>query len=184
MTAATSVFRFLGASTISLPAFKACKLTLALPDTPLIARASVKIRPLKANSSVSKPYTTLREREEGNPPKGSITGTWRCPTIIPLNPARMASLKGYNSTLSNRSRVKGSTGNALWESTSVSPCPGKCLQTESTPPPSSPVAYAITLSATRTGSSPKERLLITGFLGLTFTSATGAKLTCTPSSRH
>ena len=39
------------------------------------------------------------------------------------------------------------------------------------------------LSATRTGSSPKDRVLITGFLGLIFTSATGAKLTCTPVER-
>ena len=29
-------------------------------------------------------------------------------------------------------------------------------------------------------SSPKERLFITGLLGFTFTSTTGAKFTCTP----
>ena len=31
---------------------------------------------------------------------------------------------------SKRSRVKGSMGRALCESTSVSPCPGKCLHTD------------------------------------------------------
>lgn len=31
---------------------------------------------------------------KGSPPIGSITGTCKCPTIIPPNPARMASLKG------------------------------------------------------------------------------------------
>ena len=36
---------------------------------------------------------------------GSRAGTCKCPTIIPPKPARMASLKGYSSTLSRRARL-------------------------------------------------------------------------------
>ena len=79
---------------MSLPAFKACKLTFPFPATPFMASASVNMSPLNASSSVSKSYTTLRDKEDGSPPIGSITGTCKCPTIIPPNPARMASLKG------------------------------------------------------------------------------------------
>jgi hypothetical protein len=41
----------------------------------------------------------------------------------------------------------------------------------------------LTITPTFAGSSPNERMLITGLRGLLFTSATGAKLTCTPSAR-
>ena len=40
-----------------------------------------------------------------------------------------------------------------------------------------------TSAPTRAGSSPNDRMLITGLRGLLLTSATGAKLTCTPSAR-
>ena len=79
---------------MSLPAFKARTHTLSFPATPFMARASVKMSPLKAKSSLNSLYTTLRESEEGRPPIGSTTGTCRCPTIMPPNPARMALLKG------------------------------------------------------------------------------------------
>ena len=52
-----------------------------------------------------------------------------------------------------------------------------------TPPACSPSTAARTIVPTRAGSSPNERMLITGLRGLLFTSATGAKFTCTPRAR-
>ena len=62
----------------------------------------------------------------------------------------------------------------------VSPCPGKCFSVATTPPACRPSTAARTIAPTRPGSSPNERMLITGLRGLLFTSATGAKFTCTP----
>ena len=46
-----------------------------------------------------------------------------------------------------------------------------------------PRANALASAPTRAGSSPNERMLMTGLRGLLLTSATGAKLMCTPSAR-
>ena len=63
------------------------------------------------------------------------------------------------------------------------PVPRKCLSVAMMPPSCAPSTYAATSAPTRAGSSPYDRVLITGLRGLLFTSATGAKFTCTPSAR-
>ena len=88
------------------------------------------------------------------------------------------------STLSRRAREWFTTVACLWESVDVSPWPGKCLATESTPASSRPREYAVPSAATRAGFSPKERKPITGLEGLELTSTSGAKLTLMPSSEH
>ena len=75
------------------------------------------------------------------------------------------------------------SGSPRCESTSVSPCPGKCLRVATTPPACRPRTQAEARRATTAGSSPNERVLMTGLRGLLLTSATGAKLTCTPRAR-
>ena len=67
-------------------------------------------------------------------------------------------------------------GRPTCESTSVSPCPGKCFAVATSPPSCVPRTNAADSRATRSGSSPNERVLITGFDGLLLTSTTGAKL--------
>ena len=74
-------------------------------------------------------------------------------------------------------------GSPRCESTSVSPCPGKCLRVATEPPACRPRTQAAARRATSAGSSPNDRVLMTGLRGLLFTSATGAKLTCTPRAR-
>ena len=49
------------------------------------------------------------------------------------------------------------TGKSLCESTSVSPCPGKCLAHAIIPSSCIPLAYAHPFSLTFMGSSPKDR---------------------------
>lgn len=111
--ASTSSLILRGTNSRSFPACKALRQMPVLPfATPCMANASVNTSPLKPSSCLSRPCTTLRESEEGTPRAGSSAGTSRCPTIMPDNPARIAFLKGYSSTLSNRSREKGSRGSA------------------------------------------------------------------------
>ena len=75
------------------------------------------------------------------------------------------------------------TGRSRCESTSVSPWPGKCFTTASMPPAASPSMYAAASRPTVAGSSPKDRVLITGLRGLLLTSTTGAKFTWMPIAR-
>ena len=97
--------------------------------------------------------------------------------MTPGIPASKSWRKGYNSTVSIRAaewRIKGS---AKWESTSVSPCPGKCLATAITCWDCRPRMYCRVRLLTSSFFSPNDRMPMTGFLGLTLMSATGAKFT-------
>ena len=62
----------------------------------------------------------------------------------------------------------------------VSPCPGKCLAVDSTPASSNPATWPTTASPTMPGNAPGDRIPMTGLLGRTLTSATGAKSMLTP----
>src|SRR5438445_6552164 len=61
----------------------------------------------------------------------------------------------------------------MCESICVSPWPGKCLSVASMPWSWRPRTYSCTRRDTARGSSPKERMLMIGFSGLLFTSASG-----------
>ncbi len=65
----------------------------------------------------------------------------------------------------------------------VAPCPGKCFAVDATPAPSDPRTQAAANAATRSGSSPNERVPMTRFRGSTLTSHTGAWSTVSPSAR-
>lgn len=54
-------------------------------------------------------------------------GTEICAVMTAPMPASIAARNGRSSTESMRARSWLMTGNAMWESTSVSPWPGKCL---------------------------------------------------------
>jgi hypothetical protein len=60
-----------------------------------------------------------------------------------------------------------------WVSVAVSPWPGKCFAVDSIPPAWIPFEYDAAISETSATSSPNERMLMIGFLGLLFTSTTG-----------
>ena len=98
-------------------------------------------------------------------------------------PAARPARNGGSSTRSRRARGCAMSGSPRCESTSVSPCPGKCLRVATTPPACRPRTQAEASRDTTAGSSPNERVLMTGLRGLLLTSATGAKLTCTPRAR-
>src|SRR3989442_361866 len=66
------------------------------------------------------------------------------------------------------------------ESTDGSPFPGKCLAVTRSPFARAPRMNAATKAPTPSGSSPNDRSLMTGLVGLLFTSATGASAHWTP----
>ena len=99
-----------------------------------------------------------------------------CATITPAAPAAMPVLNGASSTASSRSRGCGTTGRPRCESTSVSPWPGKCFSVASMPASCRPRANPATIAPARAGSSPNDRMLITGLRGLLLTSATGREV--------
>ena len=68
------------------------------------------------------------------------------------------------------------TGSVLWESLSVSPCPGKCLTDVKTPASLCPIIYALAFLYTLSGSSPNDLFPIIGFFELLLTSTEGEKL--------
>ncbi|PSK61312.1 hypothetical protein B0E53_06787 [Micromonospora sp. MH33] len=105
---------------------------------------------------------------------GSSAGTSRCPVITACAPAVTAARNGASSTASSRARSPPMRGRSWWESTRVSPCPGKCLAQAATPPACRPRTQAAVCRATRAGSAPNERTPITGFAGFELTSASGA----------
>lgn len=71
-------------------------------------------------------------------------------------------------------------GSAWWESTAVSPWPGKCLVQAATPVDCRPSTQAAVCRATRSLLAPKERTPMTGLSGLALTSAEGAQSKLTP----
>ena len=91
--------------------------------------------------------------------------------MIAVTPASIAARNGSSASGRNVSTV----GSSRCESSSVSPCPGKCLAQAATPPASSPATNAATWRATSSASEPNERTPMIGLSAVVFTSATGAK---------
>ena len=96
-----------------------------------------------------------------------------CAVITDFTPAATAARNGARCA-SQPSALWSTRGRPWWESTEVSPCPGKCLAQAATPALCSPRTYAAVCRATVSGSAPKERVPITGLSWLVFTSASGA----------
>jgi len=136
--------------------------------------ASVTMRSSKPRSSRRRPVVTFSEREAGTDASGSSSGRARCPVITLPMPPSSTCRNGTSSSESSRARSKRSTGSAMCESTSVSPCPGKCLTVAMVPPARAPSAKAEAMVPTSAGVSPNDRMLMIGFSGLLLTSATGA----------
>jgi hypothetical protein len=121
-----------------------------------------------------------RDSVAGTP--GSSASNTTCAVMMAgTRPA--AALKGASSTWRNRSRSCPNRGSARWLSTSVSPCPGKCLPHAMTPASINPSAKGRAKSMTACAVAPNERSPMMGFSGLVFTSSTGAKFTLKPSTR-
>ncbi len=150
--------------------------------TPPISMASVTIRPSKPSSPRSRSTASGGDRVAGAP-DGSIAGTATCASMTESTPASTARRKGGSSTASSRSRSTSIVGSETWLSIAVSPWPGKCLAVDSMPPPRRPSMKAAPRRETSSGSSPKERRLITGLAGLLLTSTTGAKAQWMPTAR-
>ena len=147
-----------------------------------MSMASVKMRPPNPISSRSSSVSTAGASVAGvRAPV--ISGTVMCAVMIAPRPASTARRKGSSSTESMRSRLTRMTGSEMCESTPVSPWPGKCFAVAIAPWSCRPRTKADPSRPTCSGSSPKERTLMTGFSGLLLTSRTGAKGTCTPIAR-
>ena len=139
-------------------------------------------RPSKPSSRRSSCSPTAGESVAGAP-EASRAGTAMCPSMTASTPAASSWRKGRSSTESSRARSPETVATARCESTAVSPWPGKCLAVVSRLPSRAPRTQAAARLATSCGSSPKERMLITGLAGLLLTSATGAKVQWMPTAR-
>ena len=184
LIAVTALAMSCGNSSTSFPANSA--FTSASPGgvlsvTPFIFMASVKQMPRNPKVPFRRLSTMIGEREAGTPVL-SKAGTFRCEFMMAGTSASIKARYGYSSMESSLLRECEMVGNALCESVSVSPCPGKCLATGNTPPAMEPFMKRMAFCDTSSGSSPNERMPITGLAGLLLMSTTGAKLTWTPSS--
>lgn len=110
----------------------------------------------------------------------SSAGSRMCALITDLVPAAIAARNGSRSRACTVSRSTSIRGTAWWESTAVSPCPGKCLTQAATPALCRPVTNAAVCRATSSGSAPKDRTPMTGLCRLELTSADGAQSRVTP----
>ena len=166
-----------GISRISTPALYAASgiSFLARPlsfDTPYMSSASVQIIPSNPSFSLRSPVTIGLDIEDGVPVE-SRDGMLICPTMTMSVPAAISLLKGYNSRVSSLSMLYGNTGSARWESTLVSPWPGKCFAQPATPPSCRPKSIVVANLLTFSLSSPNERKLTICLSGLLLRSTAG-----------
>ena len=147
-----------GHSSTSAPAIMAATAGLRPwgSTAPFIPRASVYISPSKPRLSRSTPRIMFFDSEAGAS-EGSSAGTTRWPTIMLDAPASMLRRKGMRSVSASVSRLCVTRDTVLCESVEVSPWPGKSFGVACTPASSRPSVYATVATATRSGSSPKER---------------------------
>ena len=93
--------------------------------------------------------------------------------------------KGTSSLCHRSSRVLSTTGSAVWESTAVSPWPGKCFTTGITVPCfSMPSTADMPKKAVHSQSLPNARSPITVLSGLDQMSRLGAKSMLKPKAAH
>ena len=102
--------------------------------------------------------------------------------MIDATPSSTAARNGSSSTSRSRSGACSTTGSAWWESTEVSPCPGKCFAQAATPSACRPRITARPSRATSSARSPNARSPMAGLSGLVPTSITGAKSHVTPTA--
>ena len=165
-----------GSSTTSAPAATAIAAAFSFPNRRLIACIdieSVNTSPSKPSSVRSRPVRMGRLSVAGSPSVGSSAGRRMCVDMTASIPAAIVASKGTSSTASRRERGCSITARSRWVSVAVSPWPGKCLAVESIPPAWIPLMVATAIRPTNAGSSPKERTLMIGFVGLLLTSTTG-----------
>ena len=143
---------------------------------------SLRISPSKPSVSRKRPCRIARDIVAGTPP-GSMLGKRMWLLIMAGTPAPIAARNGISSHDSSCASVFSMRGRPMCESTAVSPWPGKCLPQQRIPPFRYPSTAFAPKSAARFGSSPKLRTPITGFMGLEFTSRSGARLKFTPTPR-
>ena len=120
---------------MSVPARSVCTAASPGPYRLAIApmpRSSARITPSNRMRRRKTPSSIVRESEAGF--SGSICGSRMCAVITSGTPAATAAAKGTSSADSSRSIVPAKTGKSRCGSTAASPCPGKCLAQESTPP--------------------------------------------------
>ena len=104
--------------------------------------------------------------------------------MIVSMPLAIAALKGGASRRRHSALVWVMIGKPTWLSTSVSPCPGKCLAAEEIRASRwKPSTCAAAKVEARVGSEEKDRVPMTGLSGLTLTSHTGAKSVEIPIAR-
>ena len=95
-------------------------------------------------------------------------------------PAATTAANGGRSRSRSTCAGTSTVGSARCESTMVAPWPGKCLAQVPSPASTRPAAKARAWAATRSGSSPKARVPITGFSGSDAMSRQGARSRSTP----
>ena len=96
-----------------------------LSNTADIVNESVTTSPLKPSCSRNNPVMILWDKVVGYTLSYFVYNTWLA--IIPGKSCSTASLKGTSSILLILSKSKSTLGSPIWESTAVSPWPGKCL---------------------------------------------------------
>ena len=133
----------------------------------------------------SSPVTTAWESEEGRFASGSMAGTDRCPTMMPPRPAFYDVAEGKKLYRVEPLAAEIEGGQRLVGVDLRVAMPGEVLGHGEHSAPLQPLSVSSRCAGLPAGGcSPNERVPITGLRGLMLTSATGAKLTCTPSSRN
>src|SRR6266511_524565 len=107
-----------------------------------------------------------------------------CAVITVVAPAANAARNGTRSRTRSVARSSMMSTVVWCVSWGVIPWPGKCFGVVATPAASDPRTHAATNAATRSGSSPNERIPITGLRGSALTSQTGAWFSVMPSARR
>jgi hypothetical protein len=120
------------------------------------------------------------DSEAGSSPVSPATRRW--PGMTASTPAATAARNGGRSRVSTAARPSGTTANSACESSSVAPCPGKCLAHAATPAAWSPRTAAAPCLATSAGSAPNDRVPTTGLSGAASTSRQGARSRLMPSA--
>ncbi len=146
-----------------------------------MSMSSVNTSPPKPSSPRSVPVTIRWDSVAGR--CSSSEGTSRWPVMMAATPAAIAARNGTKSTACKRSGGLSTRGSSRWESTPVSPCPGKCLPHAARPALCSPWMIATPIRATTSARWLSARSPIAGFVGLVRTSSTGAKSIEKPTAR-